>query len=99
MSTSFIGRAIFATGAFFAHTLYSFYGTWGGSRHAIQHIGIPRSEAAEADRITHLPGLHYDPGFEQFSGYINVTATRHIFYWYVESQNDPASDPLVLWTK
>ncbi len=56
--------------------------------------------AREADRITHLPGLDYDPGFDQFAGYLTVNEKqqRKLFYWYVESQNDPATDPVVLWT-
>lgn len=38
--------------------------------------------------------------FKQYSGYIPVDAakTRFIFYWVVESQSAPATDPLVLWT-
>lgn len=36
--------------------------------------------------------------FEQFSGYLSVTETRHIFYWYTESQSDPDTDPVVFWT-
>jgi carboxypeptidase C (cathepsin A) len=58
-----------------------------------------RSLQAEHDRITKLPGLNYEPGFEQFAGYLDVAPTRHVFYWYVESQSDPANDPVVLWTK
>ena len=39
-------------------------------------------------------------GFQQFAGYINgLSSTRHLFYWYVESQSDPSTDPVVLWTK
>lgn len=54
----------------------------------------------DADRITNLPGLGYDPGFDQFAGYLTVDEKhqRRIFYWYVESQNSPAEDPVVLWT-
>jgi hypothetical protein len=33
------------------------------------------------------------------SGYLNVDPTnnRNLFYWFVESQNNPATDPVVLW--
>lgn len=58
-----------------------------------------RTHAAEKDRITDLPGLEYDPGFEQFGGYLDVSPSRHVYYWYVESQSDPDHDPVVLWTK
>lgn len=38
-------------------------------------------------------------GAVQHSGYINVNSKQdsNIFYWLVESQNDPENDPVVLW--
>lgn len=48
--------------------------------------------------ILHLPGLRYKPNFKQYSGYIDVTPTRHLFYWFVESQSDPSKDPVIFWT-
>lgn len=30
----------------------------------------------------------------QYSGYINVTNSKFLHYWYVESQKDPSTDPL-----
>lgn len=68
----------------------------------------PRSSgnySAEAlkDEIHDLPGappVH----FRMFSGYIDVSApdeppgTRQMFYWFVESQSDPDTDPVLLWT-
>jgi len=53
---------------------------------------------AQADLITSLPGLNFTPTFRQFSGYIPVSPTRNIHYWYIESSNDPANDPVVFWT-
>jgi carboxypeptidase C (cathepsin A) len=52
------------------------------------------------DLITELPGLYFDPGFEQYAGYLTVDEKhgRHLFYWYFDSQNDPDNDPVVLWT-
>lgn len=52
------------------------------------------------DKITALPGLNVDLSFHMFSGYLTVSEDnrRSIFYWYVESQNDPSSDPVVFWT-
>ena len=58
------------------------------------------TDEAKQDLITHLPGLHYDPGFRQFSGYLTVDKDhgRRIHYWYVESQGSPSDDPVVYWT-
>ena len=53
--------------------------------------------AAAADKITSLPGLDKMPSFDMYSGYLDVTATKKLHYWFVESQNDPASDPVVVW--
>ncbi len=37
--------------------------------------------------------------FDQYSGYITVDQIkdRRLFYWFVESQRDPANDPLLVW--
>lgn len=35
---------------------------------------------------------------KQFSGYLDDEANdKHLFYWFFESRNDPANDPVVLW--
>jgi hypothetical protein len=64
------------------------------------HDLISEGKTKEMDKITHLPGLHYDPGFEQYAGYftVNQAHNRNLFYWYVESQGDPAEDPVIFWT-
>merc|ERR1712232_405504 len=49
------------------------------------------------DLITNLPGLVSTPNFNQYSGYINVTGYGQVFYWFVDSQQNPVSDPVVLW--
>uniref|UniRef100_A0A669DDX4 Carboxypeptidase n=1 Tax=Oreochromis niloticus TaxID=8128 RepID=A0A669DDX4_ORENI len=53
--------------------------------------------APAADEITYLPGLQKQPSFKQYSGYLSVADGKHLHYWFVESQNKPSSDPLVLW--
>jgi len=36
--------------------------------------------------------------FRMFSGYLSVGgSTKHLHYFYVESQKHPPSDPLVVW--
>jgi len=56
------------------------------------------SERALKDEITNLPGT--PPGFhmKMFSGYVEISSTKGLFYWFIESENDPANDPVVLWT-
>jgi len=51
-------------------------------------------------QVTDLPGLPANANFTMFSGYITVDATnnRNLFYWFVESLEDPVNDPVVLWT-
>jgi carboxypeptidase C (cathepsin A) len=51
------------------------------------------------DIITFLPGLKEQPKFKHYAGYLesNSTNKRYLFYWFLESQNNPSSDPVVLW--
>lgn len=35
-------------------------------------------------------------GSAQYTGWLDIGA-HHLFFWYFESQNDPATDPLTLW--
>jgi carboxypeptidase C (cathepsin A) len=59
---------------------------------------------ALADQITNLPGAEkLSLTFNQFSGYLDIPGTsggntKHIHYWFVESMNNPASDPVGFWT-
>ena len=51
------------------------------------------------DQITNLPGLNDELAFNQFSGYLKLGDTKkQIHYWFVESEQNPATDPLVFWT-
>ena len=51
------------------------------------------------DYIINLPGLSEDlQSLHQFSGYLNVSTTKKIHYWFVQSESDPINDPLVFWT-
>ncbi|KAI1726070.1 serine carboxypeptidase domain-containing protein [Ditylenchus destructor] len=52
---------------------------------------------AQDDVIVSLPGLDFDIKFEHYSGYLNVSPTRRLHYWFVESQSNPANDPLLFW--
>ncbi|XP_060775336.1 lysosomal protective protein [Neoarius graeffei] len=53
--------------------------------------------APDADEIKSLPGLSKQPSFKQYSGYLTVAGNKHLHYWFVESQKEPVSSPVVLW--
>jgi serine carboxypeptidase-like clade 1 len=50
------------------------------------------------DLITSLPGFSGALPTKQYSGLIQVPGTqKYLHYWFVVSQNEPSSDPVVLW--
>ncbi|XP_067651737.1 lysosomal protective protein-like [Haliotis asinina] len=49
------------------------------------------------DEIKMMPGLSKQPPFKQYSGYLKASGTKKLHYWFVESMNNPATDPVVLW--
>lgn len=59
---------------------------------------IEYTKEALADEITSLPGLDQNLTFRQFSGYLPITESKNIFYWYVEAAEKPEEAPLVFWT-
>lgn len=69
-------------------------------RPSIPHHELKSDRPRELDKITNLPGLHYNPNFDQYAGYFTVHKehNRNLFYWYAESQGDPANDPIIFWT-
>jgi len=55
--------------------------------------------APAADEVTSLPGWSKPLPSKQYSGYLLVDqlAGRNLHYWHVQSEKDPANDPVVLW--
>ncbi|CAF90164.1 unnamed protein product, partial [Tetraodon nigroviridis] len=61
-------------------------------------LGPSRCLAAPAaDEVVYLPGLQKQASFRHYSGYLSLASGKHLHYWFVESQNDPSIDPVVLW--
>mmetsp|Transcript_21233 Transcript_21233/g.21939 ORF Transcript_21233/g.21939 Transcript_21233/m.21939 type:complete len:467 (-) Transcript_21233:197-1597(-) len=51
------------------------------------------------DQVISLPGSeNLNINFNQFSGYVKVSDTKNLHYWFVESQNNPVNDPIAFWT-
>ena len=59
------------------------------------------SAAPEADKITKLPGYAGELKSTHYSGYVPVGeisgTAGQLHYWFIESESDPSSDPVVLW--
>jgi cathepsin A (carboxypeptidase C) len=49
------------------------------------------------DEVTSLPGQTVRLFSRQFSGYLQISDSKFIHYYYVDSENDPKNDPLVFW--
>uniref|UniRef100_A0A8C5R6K0 Carboxypeptidase n=1 Tax=Leptobrachium leishanense TaxID=445787 RepID=A0A8C5R6K0_9ANUR len=58
---------------------------------------LPSRGAPPADEIRYMPGLTPQTSFRHYSGYLNVSDSEHLFYWFVEAQEDSRSSPVVLW--
>ncbi len=50
--------------------------------------------------IKSLPGLEKPLNFKQYSGYMPIGDEKgtEMFFWFVESQRNPSSDPVAFWT-
>eukprot|EP00164_Ancoracysta_twista_P002350 GFYU01003107.1.p1 GENE.GFYU01003107.1~~GFYU01003107.1.p1 ORF type:complete len:471 (-),score=144.83 GFYU01003107.1:138-1508(-) len=52
----------------------------------------------QEDKVDSLPGVPDTPGFDIYSGYLDVPNTKkHLHYFMTMSQGNPDTDPLVLW--
>lgn len=47
--------------------------------------------------IDSLPGLTDPINFKQYSGFVEATPGVELFFHFVESQDDPSTDPLFVW--
>lgn len=75
----------------------------------VQASVLPRSPADATDLKTiYSPGgvsIRYKepnicettPGVRTYSGYIDLDANTHMYFWFFESRNKPAEDPTTLW--
>ncbi|XP_048424337.1 serine carboxypeptidase-like 20 isoform X2 [Pyrus x bretschneideri] len=52
--------------------------------------------APQSSLVTHLPGFNANFPSKHYSGYISIDG-KNLFYYFVVSERNPASDPVVLW--
>ncbi len=64
---------------------------------ALEVCSVQVSSNDLSDLITSLPSLPFPFKSRHFSGYLSSLNSTYLFYWFVESQSDPQSDPLLLW--
>jgi carboxypeptidase C (cathepsin A) len=53
--------------------------------------------ADENDRVMSMPDMADFDTYPVYSGYLNVNEAKDLHYMFIESQNDIANDPLVIW--
>ena len=69
-----------------------------GKSFACALLASAASAAVAADQVTSLPGQQTFDTYKVYSGYVDVTGTTNMLhYMFVESQNDPTTDPLIIW--
>lgn len=53
--------------------------------------------ADEADRVASIPDMATFDTYAVYSGYLEVNTAKSLHYMFVESQNSPSTDPVVIW--
>ena len=66
---------------------------------AFAFLAAVSSAAPAADEVTSLPGWNGTLFSKMYSGFISPQESHHIHYYFVESESDPSSDPIVLWVQ
>ncbi|KAF7496116.1 Lysosomal protective protein [Sarcoptes scabiei] len=62
-----------------------------------QNIYFDDDDDVDNDEVYNLPGLEFKQNFRHFSGYLMGSNETFLHYWFFESQNDPDTDPIVVW--
>ena len=57
--------------------------------------GFQYSDEALLDQVVEMPGLHWRPNFNHFSGYLNLKDTRIILPIYVTSNINSDNIPIL----
>lgn len=54
--------------------------------------------AVTADQFTQLPDCPTPMASNSYSGMLNITDSKSLHYTFLESTNDPSTDPVLLWS-
>ena len=65
---------------------------------ALLMISMVRSDGPEVNEILKFPGYDAPLDFKAYSGFIQVSANRYLFYVFTQAVSDPANAPVVFWT-
>ncbi|KAK7080658.1 hypothetical protein SK128_012961 [Halocaridina rubra] len=65
--------------------------------HFLPLLVIGALAAPAEDEILSLPGLDFAITYRHYSGYLTGSEGKNLHYWFIESANDPATDPVILW--
>ncbi|KAK0551817.1 hypothetical protein OC845_002002 [Tilletia horrida] len=64
----------------------------------IKQIGRKKHDWTADAKLASYNDSFCDPTVNSYSGYIDFIDGKSIFFYFFESRNDPAKDPLVAWT-
>ncbi|EJU02625.1 carboxypeptidase C [Dacryopinax primogenitus] len=77
------------------HTWYENGREW-VSKNGITYEFVTHPEFPEYSIRVTEPTL-CDSTVQQYSGYLDISDGKHLFFWFFESRSKPSEDPLVLW--
>ncbi|KAF8713678.1 peptidase S10 family, partial [Rhizoctonia solani] len=56
------------------------------------HTALPNSKLRVKS-----PSKLCDPSVKQYSGYLDISEDKHVFFWFFEAKNNPGSAPVAIW--
>ncbi|CAI0376208.1 unnamed protein product [Linum tenue] len=61
-------------------------------------ILMSSTKAAPAESlVSYLPGFNGSFPSKHYAGYVSLEEEKHLFYYFISSERNPAEDPVVLW--